>query len=191
MQIGDKLGWRGPYGHGFQIVGKKALIIGGGCGLASVSHLAAVCQQQGIETNVVAAFKNKDEAFLLDELSEAGVTVYPCTDDGSLGYKGFATQKVQELIGSSRYDQVYTCGPEIMMVKLRDILDKAELPYQFSLERYMKCGIGICDQCSINGQLVCKDGPVFNQDQIKLLTEFGKFKRIATGEKVAATGGVC
>ncbi|HNT29923.1 MAG TPA: dihydroorotate dehydrogenase electron transfer subunit [bacterium] len=191
MKAGDKLGWRGPYGKGFRIIGKKVLIVGGGCGLASVYHLITACTKQGLAVDVVAAFKTAEEAFLLEEIKATGANVNVCTDDGTEGFKGYATDKVKELIADKTYDQVYSCGPEIMMSLLRDVLDRAKLPYQFSLERYMKCGIGICDKCSINGQLVCQDGPVFNQDQIKQLTEFGKFKRIGTGEKVPSLPEAC
>jgi len=191
LKAGDFLGWRGPYGKGFTITGQKILVVGGGCGVASVNFLAQTCAQQGIQTHVVTAFKTAEEAFLIDELQKAGCTLHPCTDDGSLGFQGYAHQQVQELIKANQYDMIYACGPEVMLVALREVLEEASLPYQFSLERYMKCGIGICDQCSINGQLVCQDGPVFDQDQIRQLTELGKFKRAATGEKVAIGGLSC
>jgi dihydroorotate dehydrogenase electron transfer subunit len=188
LKPGDKLGYRGPYGKGFKITGNKVLIVGGGCGLASVAHLATVCSGQGIETHVVAAFKTKAESFHLATLEKAGCIMHPCTDDGSLGYKGYASAQVAELLKTNSFNQVYACGPEMMLVTTRTVLDEAQVPDQFSLERYMKCGIGICDQCSMNGKLVCQDGPVFDQKQIVKLTELGKFRRLVTGEKVPAIG---
>jgi dihydroorotate dehydrogenase electron transfer subunit len=71
-----------------------------------------------------------------------------------------------------------------MMKKIVDIANKMEIPIQASLERYMKCGIGMCDSCSINGLQVCRDGPVFSGDVLKNLEEFGKRRRDVCGRAV-------
>ena len=64
------------------------------------------------------------------------------------------------------------------------ISNKYNIPVQVSLERYMKCGIGICGQCCVDdeGLCVCKDGPVFWGDKLKYISEFGKYKRDASGK---------
>ena len=71
-----------------------------------------------------------------------------------------------------------------MIKKIFDICEKNKIELQASLERFCKCGIGICGSCVINDQLVCKDGPVFNSKQIRKLTELGKFARLKSGKKV-------
>lgn len=186
LKVGDKLGWRGPYGDGyFKIIGKKILLVGGGCGSAPLFFLAKKARAQKTKVDIVMGAQTGCKLFFEKEYESLGCHNLICTDDGTKGFKGFTTHKVEELLQKEKYDQVYACGPELMMDNLKKILDKFKIPYQFSLERYMKCGFGICDQCSINGLRVCKDGPVFNQNQIKLLKDFGKFKRESTGEKVA------
>ena len=94
------------------------------------------------------------------------------------------TKKIKILKENKKFDLIITCGPEIMMKKVVDIANKYNIPVQVSLERYMKCGIGICGQCCVDdeGLCVCKDGPVFWGDKLKYISEFGKYKRDASGK---------
>jgi dihydroorotate dehydrogenase electron transfer subunit len=102
-----------------------------------------------------------------------------------LGFKGFATKAVEKLVNASDFDTMYTCGPEIMMAGLHNIARKSKIQFQASLERFMKCGCGICGTCAMDptGQLVCADGPVFTGEQLAKLTNFGKYHRDAVGMK--------
>ena len=59
-----------------------------------------------------------------------------------------------------------------MMKAVGKIADKYKLDYEFSLETYMKCGMGICGSCAIGDKLVCKDGPVFNKKELEKLGFF-------------------
>jgi dihydroorotate dehydrogenase electron transfer subunit len=87
------------------------------------------------------------------------------------------------MLNEHKFDSVITCGPEIMMKKLLEMSGK--IPFQASLERYMKCGFGICGQCCIGkGLRVCKDGPVFDGETLKNIEEFGTYKRDASGKKI-------
>ncbi len=70
------------------------------------------------------------------------------------------------------------------MKKVFEICEEQEIECQASLERYMKCGFGICGQCCIDDIMVCKDGPVLNSEQLRKLTEFGVFERDKSGSKV-------
>jgi len=72
----------------------------------------------------------------------------------------------------------------VKVQKVFELCEKHKVVCQASLERFMKCGIGICGSCCINEQLVCKDGPVFNSQQLRKLTELGKFARLKSGKKV-------
>jgi len=65
------------------------------------------------------------------------------------------------------------------------MVEKFKIPAQFSLERYMKCGMGLCGQCCVDdlGWRVCVEGPVFWTDELKMITEFGKYKRDSSGVK--------
>jgi len=106
------------------------------------------------------------------------------TDDGSEGFKGFVTVALREAISERKPDCVYTCGPERMMADVVGICEEAGVPCQLSLERYMKCGFGVCGACAIDGFLVCKHGPVFTGEAIKRIAEFGKTRRDASGKKI-------
>ena len=72
------------------------------------------------------------------------------------------------ILESEKFDNVYTCGPELMMKKVFDIASSYSLPVQARLERYMKCGIGICGSCCIGEHLVCKDGTIFNEKELDI-----------------------
>ena len=73
---------------------------------------------------------------------------------------------------------------EIMMKKIFNLCNKYNVKMQASLERYMKCGVGICDSCAINSFHVCKDGPVFDEKKLVLINEFGYWKRSPSGKKI-------
>ena len=97
--------------------------------------------------------------------------------------------KMQEvelkLIEENTYDNILTCGPEPMMKNLLNTCQKYHIEYQASLERYMKCAIGICGQCTIgNGQRVCIEGPIFTKEQLITFSDFGQSKRDASGKKI-------
>lgn len=182
LQVGDKLGLRGPYGRGFEIVGSKILAVGGGVGMAPISAFVTEARSKGVDVDVISAAVTKNELLFMDK---ANVNVYACTDDGSFGFHGFATEFMEKIIEDNDYDMVVTCGPEIMMKGVFEIIDKLKIPAQFSLERYMKCGFGLCGQCCVDDQgwRVCVEGPVFWSDEIRLIPEFGKYKRDAAGVK--------
>lgn len=185
LQAGDMLGLRGPYGRGFEIAGSKILAVGGGVGMAPISAFVVEARSRGIDVDVITAATTKDELLFLDKLKSLDITSYACTDDGTFGFCGFATEFMEKIILDKDYDMVVTCGPEVMMKGVFDIADKLKIPAQFSLERYMKCGLGICGQCCVDdtGWRVCVEGPVFWSDEIRLISEFGKYKRDASGIK--------
>jgi dihydroorotate dehydrogenase electron transfer subunit len=88
------------------------------------------------------------------------------------------------LIKTGKYDQIITCGPERMMKKVIDLALENDIKVQASLERFMKCGIGICDACAVNGLHVCKDGPVFNGELLLKLSDFCRWRRDASGKRI-------
>lgn len=184
MKVGDLVGIRGPYGNFFNLLGEKIAIVGGGCGCAPTAFLADTAVQKGYEVHMILAGKSKANIMLEHRMRKAGVNVYIATDDGSHGFKGFATDLLDEVLRNNKIDAVYTCGPEIMMKKIVEM--SADLTVECSLERYMKCGFGICGQCCLDptGDRVCQEGPVFNKEKLRDITEFGEYHRDATGKKV-------
>ena len=187
LEIGDKIGVRGSYGHGFNnsFEGKNILAIGGGVGMAPINAIVSDLIKKGNNVDVVSAAVTKDELLYAESLERLGANVHCCTDDGSFGFKGFATDCTVELLKDSTYDYAFVCGPEIMMKGIFDILEDASIPAQYSLERYMKCAMGVCGQCCVDseGWRICVEGPVFENEKINLITEFGKYRRDASGVK--------
>ncbi len=177
LKEGDKLWIRGPYGKGFKIEEGYALIIGGGSGMATLGPLI-----ERVNGDVIIAAKTKSELLFKERFKNRNM--YIATDDGSEGFKGFATDLAEELLDKNEYSMIYTCGPEIMMRKIIDMALKKNIKIQASLERLMKCGIGICDSCSINGYRVCVDGPVFNEKYLRNMKDLGRYKRDESGRRV-------
>lgn len=183
LENGDKIGVRGPYGNGFKIKGKKILFVGGGTGIAMLAPAVKEATSKKIKSDVILGVKNQNDLFFEKLFKKYAVNINISTDDGSKGYKGLATDLAKKHIQNNKYDSVLTCGPEIMMKKLLDICES--VPFQASLERYMKCSIGICGQCCIGkGLRVCVDGPIFDGKTLKKVEEFGFYRRDASGRKI-------
>jgi dihydroorotate dehydrogenase electron transfer subunit len=189
-RLGDLLGVRGPYGNQFKIdkESKKALIVGGGTGLVPLMRLTATLNQFNIDTTIIIGAKSKEEMFFEkqanDFLDKTKHNVIISTEDGTYGVRGYATDVMSIIVSKDKFDTVYTCGPELMMKKVFDIGLANSLSIQASLERYMKCGVGICASCCIGDQLVCRDGTVFNEKQLSTMIEFGRMYRDKSGRKV-------
>ncbi len=177
LNEGDPVWIRGPFGKGFKLHGKKAVIVGGGYGVAPLKYLAEKALKKGIKVKFVMGAKTCNE--LMNKPSVDAITT--CTDDGSEGKKGLVTKHLVELLEKNKPDCVYACGPERMLVEIMKICSKHKVECQLSLERYMKCGFGICGQCSLGGFMVCRDGPVFTGKELEKIDDFGKRKLDATG----------
>jgi dihydroorotate dehydrogenase electron transfer subunit len=179
-KIGDYIGVRGPYGNGFNIEGKNILLISGGTGLATLAPVIDEVCNKNINCKAIIGFKNKEEIFFEKRLKKLANNIYFTTNDGSKGFKGNASDLVEKKFLNGKYDSIITCGPEIMMKKLFNIFKFQK--FQASLERYMKCAVGICGQCCIgNGLRVCLEGPVFDSRILKNIKDFGIFKRNESG----------
>lgn len=187
--IGEILGIRGPYGNQFKIDTdtKKVLLVGGGTGLVPLLRLTTMLNELKIDTTVIIGARSKDEVFFEkqanDFLDKTKHKVIISTEDGSYGVKGYATDVMSHIVNREKFDTVYTCGPELMIKKIFDIGLRNSLSIQVSLERYMKCGVGMCASCCIGDQLVCRDGTVFNEMQLSDMIEFGLMYRDKSGRK--------
>ncbi|MBC7086314.1 MAG: dihydroorotate dehydrogenase electron transfer subunit [Methanomethylovorans sp.] len=186
IEEGGFVGLRGPFGKGFTIPKKREniLLIAGGVGAAPLASLAEKAFSEYSYVTIILGARNVDELLFMNRFLQCG-HVYITTDDGSAHRCGFVTDVLEEL-DVSVYDRIYICGPEMMMKKVFDILEKEQAldRAEFSLHRYFKCGIGICGACCMDetGLRVCKDGPVFNGKDL-MDTEFGKYARDASGRK--------
>ncbi|MEK6973177.1 MAG: dihydroorotate dehydrogenase electron transfer subunit [archaeon] len=185
IKEGTVLGVRGPFGKGFEIEKiKNAAIIAGGCGIAPLKPLAEELKKHRSKVYTSLGARNKEFLFFEREFGKLSNELEIFSEDGSVGKKGYPTEALEEFIKSKKkIDCVFACGPEILLKKIFDICEKHKIICQISLERYMKCGIGICGQCAIDDQLICKDGPVFYNEQLRKSKEFGKSSRNAEGKK--------
>ena len=186
LHLGDEIGVRGSYGNAFRtdFTDKKLLVIGGGVGMAPVNALTKKLLESN-NVDVLLAATTKYELLFLDDLEKSEANVYPCTDDGSFGFEGYASDCLNSLLEDTTYDYAFVCGPEIMMIGIFNILEDAGIPADYSLERYMKCALGICGQCCVDntGWRICVEGPVFDSQKIREIDEFGKYRRDAAGVK--------
>ncbi|MCK4327376.1 MAG: dihydroorotate dehydrogenase electron transfer subunit [Candidatus Diapherotrites archaeon] len=178
LKKGDYIGVRGPYGNGFSIPGHRVLLVGGGVGIAPMKALAQYGEKDF--TSVIGA-QDKTELFFRQYFPG----LHMCTDDGSAGEKAFATVVAERLLKDRKFDAVAACGPEVMLKFLFQICEKANVPAYFSMERWMKCGIGVCGHCSVDptGWRVCKEGPVADGTVLRN-SEFFQYKRDQAGREV-------
>ena len=184
IKVGEKIGIRGPYGNAFDIKQGKLLLVGGGTGLVPMMRLLTHVKSTDDVTVLIGA-KSKDEVFFEDLandlLKNNSHNVIISTDDGSYGEKGFVTDIVEKLVNESHFDGVYTCGPEKMMYKTVQSAHSRGIFVQASLERMMKCGVGICGSCCVGEDLACKDGTVFDGNHLSKNNEFGYSHRNKAG----------
>jgi len=95
-----------------------------------------------------------------------GCQLIVATEDGSEGYHGTVVGAVQDGLAARWPDAVYACGPEPMLRAVAKRADSLGLPCWVSMERAMKCGIGVCGTCHFGDRLVCRDGPVFEGREV-------------------------
>ena len=189
LNAGDKVGIRGPFGKGFDadfLKGKNILFVGGGIGIVPLRSLInhVLANRKDYE-KVTILYGCREPCELLFDYEVAEwekrddvehyLTVDRCPDgacwDGNIGV-------ITTLVPKADFDPDTTyaviCGPPIMYKFVIKSLKEAGMPDDhiiLSLERRMKCGVGKCGHCQINGIYVCQDGPVFNYADIKDLPE--------------------
>jgi dihydroorotate dehydrogenase electron transfer subunit len=193
LEKGDLIGIRGPYGKGFRFPrspeGWMVIGVSGGVGTASTILAMEEASRRGLRTVELVGARDNGSLLFRGRWERSSSDVRYITDDGSSGRQGFVTDLLREAIGPLTSDErrrtmVLTCGPEPMLVSVRDLLKGSGIGCQFSLERFMKCGIGVCDSCSLSGHRVCQDGPVFALSQVLRMEEMGMFHRDRSGRKV-------
>ena len=175
LKPGDTVGVRGPYGNAFEPV-EPMVLVAGGIGLATIAPL----KDRFPESALIFGARTRDEVFWRTRFPDMTV----CTDDGSEGYHGFPTDLLRDRVATDTPALVCVCGPEPMMKAAFDLCEAAGAPLQASLERYMKCGFGVCGQCCCDDKLVCLDGPVFDAGTLRILNDFGRAAMLKSGRVV-------
>jgi dihydroorotate dehydrogenase electron transfer subunit len=181
LSVGDSIGIRGPFGNSFTYDDyKNILVVGGGMGIAALTTLLDVLKRKKVDVQVAIGAKDEGSLIFADRLLSLIPNAMCTTEDGSIGKKCVVTDPVEDLIQNENFDLIVTCGPEAMMKKVLELADSKNIEIQASLERKMKCGLGLCGSCCIgddNNITVCKDGPVFNSNQLRNFPQFGGYTR--------------
>ena len=187
LNVGDKVGIRGPFGNGFpfeEIKGKNIVYVAGGIGLiplrSSIVHVLQHKQEFG-RVIVLHGARTPDDLMYKENLKEwqafPGFETYITVDVGTPGWTGevgFVHTLFDKVNLPIENTVAFVCGPPVMFNTVIGELMKRGLRDDCiisTLERHMKCGIGKCQHCAIGRTLVCTDGPVYTYRQIKTLGE--------------------
>ena len=171
LKPGDKLNLVYPLGNSFSVPSPgRVLLVGGGAGVAPLMFMGDFLNARNIRPDFLLGFRSADEVSQIEEYSRYG-KVYLCTDDGSLGEKGFVTQHSLFTQAPLPYDRIYCCGPDAMMHAVAMIAAEKKVPCEVSLENFMACGYGVCLCCITStdkgNERVCVEGPVFDAARLK------------------------
>jgi dihydroorotate dehydrogenase electron transfer subunit len=186
-RVGDIVGIRGPFGNSFSVKAGKILMVGGGTGIVPLLFLTKKIASKATRLTFVIGAKAKEELLFIDKLEKlcSRRNVVATTEDGSYGLECLATTPLEALLAKERFDMIYACGPEQMIRIVFDQAEKHKIPLEASLERLMRCAIGLCGSCIIGKYRVCRDGPVFRSKQLQeVKDDFGCFKRDFDGRKI-------
>jgi sulfhydrogenase subunit gamma (sulfur reductase) len=182
LRPGDKLGIRGPFGHGWPleaIRGKDIVIVTGGLGCAPVvgaieyvfrrrSQYGNVTILHGVKTPHDLLFRERFDAWRRQP--DTQVLLTSDQPDKTWHYHvGVVTELFEQVAVDPARTVVLMCGPEIMMRLGTPILIERGVPaaaIYVSLERHMECGIGLCGHCQLGPYFLCKDGPVMSYDRV-------------------------
>ncbi len=171
----DYIDIMGPLGNSFALkADQNVVLVGGGVGVAPLIYLARRLRAKDCKVTLLHGAENKNQ-LIKSRVEQIGASYKPATMDGSYGYEGFITDLLLEEIDPSSIDFIYTCGPEVVMSKVVSFAHQHNIHGQLSLEEHMACGIGACLGCvrklkssDANYVRVCKDGPVFNFNDIDI-----------------------
>jgi dihydroorotate dehydrogenase electron transfer subunit len=187
-KTGEIIGIRGPFGNSFTLTKGKILMVAGGTGTAPLLFLSRKLASKAAKLVFVIGAKTKKELLFIDKLEETcgKDNLIATTEDGSYGSKCLATAPLESLLAKEKFDMIYTCGPEQMMRRVLDLAEKHRIALEASLERLMRCAIGLCGSCVVGKYRVCRDGPVFTSSQLKeAKSEFGVSKRDFDGKRIS------
>ena len=178
MKAGEYVAVRGPYGVPFpvdELKGRDLLFVAGGIGLAPLRSLINYCRAKNREYGKITlcygsrspsdiAFRNDLDAWKADGSVDVLLTV-DVPEDGWQGRTGLVTTLLDDLTINNSNTSALLCGPPVMIDAVISKLKESGMDTEkiiTTLERNMKCGVGLCGHCHMEGVLICKDGPVFN-----------------------------
>jgi len=188
LEEGDEVGIRGPFGNWFpleDIKGKNLLFVGGGIGLAPLRSLIQYCIDNrtdykdftilyGARTSADMCYKDEIKEWQDNKSLKVILTIDRPEDTWTTNV-GVVPRILEEVVKPViENTKVITCGPPIMIKYTIQSLIKlgfADKDIITTLEMKMQCGLGKCGRCNIGSTYVCKDGPVFTNEQLKMLPD--------------------
>lgn len=172
---GDEMDVIVPIGRGFSVTGDGRPLVylcGGGVGVAPL-HFAAKTFAGECELEAFAGYRSSSHVYCAGEMEKL-CRLEICTDDGSVGYKGYAPELLAARIAERKPDLILACGPVAMLRAVQRIA--SGIACQLSLEERMGCGVGACVVCNCKVRKpggddyeyrrVCVDGPVFPAEEV-------------------------
>jgi ferredoxin/flavodoxin---NADP+ reductase len=184
----------GPLGEAANIPpGGHVVGIGGGFGSAALWCLMRELTERGDRTTVIMGARQQDLLILTDELRAVCNNLELCTDDGSVGFKGLVTVRLQQLIDGDapgRPDQVIAIGPMPMMRAVANTTRDTGIATQVSLDPLMVDGTGMCGGCRVligeESKFACVDGPLFDASKVNFAEAVKRNKMYVKEERMAA-----
>ena len=176
LKPGAQLDILGPLGQGFRVRAnyRHIYIAAGGIGVAPMVYLVEhlVHEHDFASCEVFLGGRTRDDLLCIDNFRRLRVKVHRTTDDGSDGAQCFLTHPLEIEARKQPPDIIYACGPMDMLTCVAGNAERLKVPCQVSIESVMACGVGACLGCAVppragEGYLhVCKDGPVFDIEQL-------------------------
>jgi len=173
LEVGDTfLDFAGPLGLAVPLPDEgHAVLIGGGFGTGAVFPLARELRSRGVRVSSIVGARTRDLVILDDLLATESDDVYLCTNDGSQGYRGFVTGRLEELMDQGAgFTHCFAVGPMPMMRAVADTAQRRGLPAMVSLDPLMVDGTGMCGGCrvSVGGKslFACVHGPFFDAHEV-------------------------
>lgn len=174
LQVGESIDLIGPLGNGFHLnfPGQRALVVGGGIGMAPLLPLVMALKSAGKDVRVLCGVRDQEYLPDLGTYNRLGVEVQVCSDNGSIGREGFVTGLLEENLTQGGWNYLYACGPKPMLAAVEKLAATYHIAGEISTEERMGCGLGICLSCSCDTTLgakkkVCVDGPVFRLGELR------------------------
>jgi len=193
LEEGDEiLDFAGPLGQPASLPDDgHVILVGGGFGAGAIYPLARELRRRGVRVSALVGARNQALLILGDLLEPASDDYHVCTDDGSLGYKGFVTGRLEELLNDGAgFTHCFAIGPMPMMRAVAEVTRRYGLTTMVSLDPIMVDGTGMCGACrvTVNGrtQFACVDGPFFDAHEVNFDEAVVRSKMYVDEEKLAA-----
>ena len=173
LEVGDAfLDFAGPLGAEVELPDEgHAVLIGGGFGTGAVFPLARELRSRDVRVSSIVGARTRDLVILADLLETQSDELHVCTDDGSLGYHGFVTGRLDELMeAGAGFTHCFAVGPMPMMRAVANATRPHGLPTMVSLDPLMVDGTGMCGGCRVivggKSFFACVDGPFFDGHKV-------------------------